>query len=417
MPKQITRVRWSASGLPNGISFDEITGTFSGTPEETGQFSVPVTVETNYASDRKNIQIDIVSPYWERHINPIHSSDYNDGEFSKADKSEGYMYCYDDILIMPYRFYGSSYYHDIFKVDKYDIYSRLTPNDHVWRYDNNSATSVTFYDWLSYDDILYYTHRVNSGSSTADKNKWVWYLTPAKQDNYYNIYNTISDYPCAMCYNPKNDTALFVSPSGRCWQLYYANNTFELIVLNPSLSVANGKYYVNIGLSKVANACVKYSSKAGVFCACGNSSSAVSSDGIIWEIHTLPFTIVNLWYYDNLEKFVALGTNKILYSSNDGAIWEQMHSTPIPLNTIARVAYSQEMNTFAVVGGTGKYAYFSKDLETWIPSQIFSEDLTALDIIYFPAAKCWVFTANLYLYYFTKSANAVEVEIEKYNNI
>ena len=58
MPPKITRVRWSASNLPWGVSFDEGTGTFSGTPEDIGEYTIPVTVETNYGiSPTENVMM------------------------------------------------------------------------------------------------------------------------------------------------------------------------------------------------------------------------------------------------------------------------------------------------------------------------------------------------------------------------
>lgn len=55
MAKNITRVKWEASGLPFGVSFDERDGTFSGAPEDVGTHVVPVKVTTNYGSDTKDV--------------------------------------------------------------------------------------------------------------------------------------------------------------------------------------------------------------------------------------------------------------------------------------------------------------------------------------------------------------------------
>ena len=55
MPKNITRVKWEASGLPFGVSFDERDGTFSGSPEDIGTHTIPVTVTTNYGTDTKDV--------------------------------------------------------------------------------------------------------------------------------------------------------------------------------------------------------------------------------------------------------------------------------------------------------------------------------------------------------------------------
>ena len=61
MPPKITRVRWSARNIPWGIIFDENTGVFSGKPEDIGEYTVPVTVETNYGKDTKNVKIVVTS--------------------------------------------------------------------------------------------------------------------------------------------------------------------------------------------------------------------------------------------------------------------------------------------------------------------------------------------------------------------
>ena len=45
-----------------GVSFNEQTGTFSGTPTDIGEYIVPVHVETNYGYDDKDVKI-IVEPH------------------------------------------------------------------------------------------------------------------------------------------------------------------------------------------------------------------------------------------------------------------------------------------------------------------------------------------------------------------
>lgn len=57
MPPRITRVRWSAQKNPFGMAFSEVTGVFSGTPEVAGEYTVPVTVETNYGTDTKDVRV------------------------------------------------------------------------------------------------------------------------------------------------------------------------------------------------------------------------------------------------------------------------------------------------------------------------------------------------------------------------
>lgn len=62
MPPKITEVKWSAENVPLGVSFNENTGTFSGEPEEAGEYTVPVTVETNYGIDTKDVIITVEPP-------------------------------------------------------------------------------------------------------------------------------------------------------------------------------------------------------------------------------------------------------------------------------------------------------------------------------------------------------------------
>lgn len=58
MSKIITYSNWSAINVPSGISFDTSSGIFSGTPNaETGEYTIPVSVQTNYGSDSKDVTI------------------------------------------------------------------------------------------------------------------------------------------------------------------------------------------------------------------------------------------------------------------------------------------------------------------------------------------------------------------------
>ena len=72
MAAAITFVRWTAEGLPDGLTINEQTGVISGTPNVTlGTYSVYVTVETNYGSDSKYINISVEAPEgWQPVIEP-----------------------------------------------------------------------------------------------------------------------------------------------------------------------------------------------------------------------------------------------------------------------------------------------------------------------------------------------------------
>ncbi len=57
MPPNITRVQWRLKGdMPFGVKFDETTGTFSGTPLDAGEYTIPVHVKTNYGNDEKDVK-------------------------------------------------------------------------------------------------------------------------------------------------------------------------------------------------------------------------------------------------------------------------------------------------------------------------------------------------------------------------
>ena len=63
MPPRITRVKWSALDVPFGVKFDEATGTFSGIPEDVENYIVPVKVTTNYGSDMKNVEFNVLATH------------------------------------------------------------------------------------------------------------------------------------------------------------------------------------------------------------------------------------------------------------------------------------------------------------------------------------------------------------------
>ena len=79
MPKKITSVTWSATSVPSGVSFNAQTGTFSGTPEVEGTYTVPVHVETNYGEDTKDVVIEVEASGYEVYAIGKHSSNWGTG--------------------------------------------------------------------------------------------------------------------------------------------------------------------------------------------------------------------------------------------------------------------------------------------------------------------------------------------------
>lgn len=72
MAMNITYVRWSAVGLPDGLTINENTGVISGTPNvQPGTYTATITVTTNYGSDSKTITIVVEIPEsWKPKIEP-----------------------------------------------------------------------------------------------------------------------------------------------------------------------------------------------------------------------------------------------------------------------------------------------------------------------------------------------------------
>ena len=64
MAKNITSVKWEATGLPSGLTINKDTGVISGTPnvQPPATFKPTITVTTNYGTDSKTITINVAIP-------------------------------------------------------------------------------------------------------------------------------------------------------------------------------------------------------------------------------------------------------------------------------------------------------------------------------------------------------------------
>ncbi|MBQ7220792.1 MAG: putative Ig domain-containing protein [Synergistaceae bacterium] len=72
MPKNITSVTWSATGLPSALTINSATGVISGTPNvQPGDYTASVTVTTNYGTDTKPVTVRVGIPAaWLPQIDP-----------------------------------------------------------------------------------------------------------------------------------------------------------------------------------------------------------------------------------------------------------------------------------------------------------------------------------------------------------
>ena len=118
--------------------------------------------------------------------------------------------------------------------------------------------------------------------------------------------------------------------------------------------------------------CAAWYPEAQILCLSSSKGTAISGDdGATWETRTNNLNLLDLCYRADLGcLFARSGNNKLFYVSSDGLSWQQLNKTPIPLDTIAAVDYNANLGWYCAVGGTSKYAYFSKDLEHWISTTV-----------------------------------------------
>ena len=112
MGKKITSVLWSASNLPSGLSFNTASGTFSGTPTTTGDYTVPVTVTTNYGTDTKNVRVAIFEEDYPKVGVLINSVNEALGKRFADEKGRNYNALVGDTL-SAYYFYNSDEFPDM----------------------------------------------------------------------------------------------------------------------------------------------------------------------------------------------------------------------------------------------------------------------------------------------------------------
>lgn len=416
MPKQITSVRWEASNVPYGMAFNETDGIFSGTPDVAGNYTVPVTVETNYGRDTKDVFVKVKSLYWEQHEVP-HT---NLGEMNTTSKfvtSTLNMY-YGDVpksnskcLLMP--FYSVPNYSIRGYVYSSSFYDRLYGTyDFTFLTSSTSITDRYIYNYYCYEPStkrLYFRFFYNYS--------WLTYLDSSKKDyTFYNITSFIeANYvPFAFSYSPSLNKMLVVAK-------HASKSNMRVFLVQNGVVIKNsgGTYYqdVNFAVSKpITN--VVWSPKAQVFCVSGENGVAVSPDGETWTVKTsgVPTQLCFLDYREDKEDFFGVSLNdKKVYSSVDGLTWSVLSSLPTPIkgfNTLAAFRYTPEKELYSYYI-TGNMAYFSRDLTNWVESQVTNVNPNGVgDLIYYPPEDCWVLTVGGGRgqdYYYTKPASEIIV--------
>ena len=260
-----------------------------------------------------------------------------------------------------------------------------------------AASDGNYLDFLTepHTQSLYYTAKegvictLSGGSSSTLSNHTV--LTSS----------VLSD--CnSLCYSEYLDIMLAVGETGNVVVMTYNSSKKQF---TGSVSTQ-----YTTGLSNVNPSSAAWSPDQMVFCIAGSEGTATSADGVLWNTHTessVPKNLIDLSFREDLECFFARSLNdKCFYVSGDGETWQKLTNTPIPLETVACVDYSPATGIYCAVGGTGKNAYFSKDLDTWVSTNItYGADVEAGSVIYMPSTKRYVLmpTSGSYLYTFDPS--------------
>ena len=373
MPPKITRVRWSASDIPWGMTFDEATGTFDGTPDEEGEYTVPVKVQTNYGSDTKDVIINVKPSYhWERtDLGTImYPGIASTGKVSVSSSSK---------LLVENTIYGKRLLMTAYYTTSYKLYT--SSNLLSWIQNATIPGASTAVTDAAYDPSSKYTavtlttstgglyyYKVHTGSSS---DYLITSYYPSALGSSYLVVTT------AVCYSDTLKSLLYVTSNGKAF-----------LVTNSSVVDKNG---VTTSIKSVPVGCAAWSPEAQVFCIAGTNGTAISPNGQEWTTNTSSSAhkdFVELYYREDLGKFIARSSSeKIFYISDDGITWTQFNSTPFPLETVARVAYCNEYDIYCAIGGKSKYAYLSKDLVNWKETTVSDTDITMNDVVYFPGSS------------------------------
>ena len=153
---------------------------------------------------------------------------------------------------------------------------------------------------------------------------------------------------------------------------------------------------IKVGM-KVNAGCAAWSSYVNLFCVSGPNGTATSGDGKSWTVHTTaPKNLVDLVYREDIpgsqpKGFFARSTeDKCFYASADGKTWLKVNTAPIPLDDVAAVAYAPELGWYCAIGGTSKYAWFSKNLTAWRSTKVSNSDVEMGSVIWMPNIQRFV---------------------------
>ena len=197
----------------------------------------------------------------------------------------------------------------------------------------------------------------------------------------------------AGCYSPELRRAVFANADGSLVRIQDTSPTSYVVV---SKIIKINETPPDCGITPNLG-CLKWSPAASVFCVTGLNGVATSptSDAGSWVKSTsAPDNLNGLEYREDIDggSFIAWSaTDKHIYTSKQGLSWTQYSTNPIPLDSIATVAYSPEYGCYCATAPQGNIAYFSKDLKEWTSTKISTrEDLGVNGVIWMPSTQKFV---------------------------
>lgn len=343
MPPKITKVRWSAANLPWGISFNEQTGTFTGTPEDEGEYDIPITIETNYG----------------RHQEYVHMSVIKNIVWEKVDIGNINMQEKTPIMLRLIR--GDNNFRH-FMIPIFD--------GSYQRYINcSSSTSRSVWGVAAAFESDYFFDKIYGIVETV-KNKFVYIIGenaggkirrfPDGGGGAVTLYTppfyTSKWY--AACHSSTLDVVFYFDKEGRAIKITSASTATPVMV---------SSYYAT-GISNINTNCAAWSNSVKKVCVSSSDGQvAVSADGVIWTTANTPDNLVELEYREDLGKFFARGENtKLFYVSEDGLTWIQYSIIPFPLDEVHASTYSS-IYGYCVIGylGSETYSIHSEDFSEW----------------------------------------------------